>query len=273
MIVLAQRIHHSWRVLATGFSFCVFGTGGLLLAVTLFPLLRCLSWNDDVLRGYVQRSIHHAFRFFVWLMRSLGLLTWDVHGAERLLRPGQLIIANHPSLIDVVFLIALMPEVDCIVKEELRRNPFLGWSVAWARYIPNRTAERLLDDCVAALHSGRSLIVFPEGTRTVPGRPLNLKRGAAQIALAARVPIVPVTILCDPPTLTKAGHWYEIPACRPHWTLHVGEPFHAADIVSASQPQPIAARRLTRHFLSYFTSRIAGDAVPLAKPLERVAAA
>ena len=49
-------------------------------------------------------------------MRVLGILTYRVEGAERLREPGRLIVANHPTLIDVVLLVSLMPEVDCIVK-------------------------------------------------------------------------------------------------------------------------------------------------------------
>ncbi len=226
-----------------------------MLALTVFPILRCLSWTTNTLRRRIQYAMHQVFRLFIWIMKSLGLLTYEIHGRERLLAPGQLIIANHPSLIDVVFLISLMPQVDCIVKEGLWRNPFLRWPVVWARYIANRDSQRLVADCVEALKSGRSLIVFPEGTRTVPGHPMVMKRGAAQIAISAAVPIVPVTILCDPPTLTKAESWYHVPLRRPHWTLLVGEPFRPAEVIPPGQPQPVAARYLTRYFLDHFSSR------------------
>ena len=49
-------------------------------------------------------------------MRALGLITYEIKGRERLLPRGQLIIANHPSLLDVCFIIALIEESDCIVK-------------------------------------------------------------------------------------------------------------------------------------------------------------
>jgi 1-acyl-sn-glycerol-3-phosphate acyltransferase len=242
--------------MATGFSFVVFGLGAVVLALTLFPLIRCVSRGADTTRRRVQRALHHAFRLFAWMMKSLGILTFEFHDRERLLHPGQLIVANHPSLLDVVFLISLVPEVDCIVKQGLWRNPFLRWPVVWARYIPNHSPQRLIDDCVAALHSGRSLIVFPEGTRSVPGQPLAMKRGAAQIALAANVPIVPVTIICKPSTLTKAESWYNVPMQKPHWRLSVGEAFMPADVVDISEPAPVAARHLTQYFLTYFSSAI-----------------
>ena len=249
------RLNRAWRIGATGLCFTLFGVGGVLLALTVFPVLRCISWTADSMRRRIQYAMHQVFCLFVWIMKSLGLLSYEIHGRERLLAPGSLIIANHPSLIDVVFLISLVPQVDCIVKEGLWRNPFLRWPVVWARYIANRDPRRLVADCVAALQAGRSLIVFPEGTRSVPGRLMAMKRGAAQIALLAGAPIVPVTILCDPPTLTKAESWYHVPLRRPHWTLFVGEPFKAADVIPQGQPQPVAARHLTQHFLDYFSSQ------------------
>ena len=70
-----------------------------------------------------------------------------------------------------------MPEVDCIVKQALWRNVFLRWPVYWAGYISNATGEGLVAACAAALREDRSLMVFPEGTRTRPGQPLAFQRG------------------------------------------------------------------------------------------------
>ncbi len=56
-------------------------------------------------------------------MSGVGVLSYEFHGAERLGRPGQIILANHPSLIDVVFLIGFTPQATCIVKEALFPQP------------------------------------------------------------------------------------------------------------------------------------------------------
>lgn len=258
---LTYRLGNGWRFVATGMSFAVFGLGGVLLSLTLFPAIRLVSRDRDAQRRRIQRAMHRVFRLFVLQMRLLGVMTCEVEGAQRLVRPGALIVANHPSLIDVVLLIALIPEVDCIVKRGLWRNPFLRWPVAWADYIPNQgSAEDLVRDAAASLRRGRSLIVFPEGTRSVPGRPLALQRGAARIALAADAPIVPVTISCTPSTLTKAEPWYRIPRRRPHWRIAVGETVSPAAFSPPGAPPALAARRLTQHFVDYFSQAAAAPA-------------
>jgi len=251
---LGRKLDYGWRLFGTAFSFACFGIGGVLLSLTLFPLIRLVSRDKDATRRRIQRAMRQSFRVFLWEMTFLGVISYEVSGGERLAQRGRLIVANHPSLIDVVLLIALLPEVDCIVKQALWRNPFLRWPVAWADYTPNSgSAEELVESAAAKLRAGRSLIVFPEGTRSVPGQPLQMQRGAARIALAAGVEILPVTIVCEPSTLTKAESWYHIPPRRPNWKLLVGDPLLAADYAPAGMPEALAARQLTQHFVNYFS--------------------
>ncbi|HEU4780698.1 MAG TPA: lysophospholipid acyltransferase family protein, partial [Steroidobacteraceae bacterium] len=132
------------------------------------------------------------------------------------------------------------------------RNPLLRWPVSWAGYLPNAVGEELIEECAATLRRGHSLLVFPEGTRTVPGKPLRMQRGAAHIALAADSEILPVTITCDPPTLFKGNPWYRVPARRFHLHVVVGTPVAARDFVRGNEAPARAARRLTQWMLGHF---------------------
>jgi len=249
---LDSRLGRAWRVLATGFVFIVFGLGALVISATMFPVLRLSSRNATTTRRRIQRGMQLTFRVYVWLMKSLGLLTYEVHNVERLWAPGQLIVANHPTLIDVVFLVSLMPRVDCIVKQGLWRNPFLRWPVAWASYIPNIEGEALVEECAATLRAGNSLLIFPEGTRSVPGQPLHMQRGAARIALAAGATILPVTIEVPEPLLNRCYPWHRVPQRRPHFRIKVGEPVAPSVYNPAGLTGALAARRLTQFFSDYY---------------------
>lgn len=253
------------RILGTGFSFATFGLGAVWLSFTWFPLLRLWHWRDaTAARRAIQRSLSAQMRRFTGLMRALGLVEWQTQGLEQLDTAGALVIANHPTLIDVVFLIGFMPEVDCIVKAALFRNPFLRWPVAWAGYIPNDDTEpaELVARCAQSLAAGRSLIIFPEGTRSVPGKPLAMRRGAAQIALAGRCPIVPVTITCVPLSLSKGNPWWKVPPRRMQLRFTVEPAFDPAGVIAPGLSAPLAARRLTRHFAEYYTARLGTPALP-----------
>jgi len=253
-VLLDSRLGRGWRVLATGFVFVVFGLGAIIVSTTIFPVLRLISWDKTRARWRIQRAMQLTFKVYVWLMRGLGLLTYEVHDVERLWISGQLIIANHPTLIDVVFLVSLMPRVDCIVKRELFRHPFLRWPITWASYIPNRMGEELVQDCAATLKAGNSLLIFPEGTRSVPGQPLRMQRGAAHIALAAEAKLLPVTIEVSEATLTKGYPWYRVPRRRPHFCIKVGEPLSPTVYNPDRHSGVLAARRLNEFFVEYYAA-------------------
>jgi len=242
-----RGLDRGWRIFATGLSFTVFGCSTLLLTATLFPLLWLWSRDVDERRLRFQHTYHRGCRFFIGFMKTLGLISYEVHGLEHLRGGNRLILANHPSLIDAVFLLSWMPEAVCIVKQALWHNPFLSWAVRAAGYIGNASPEGLIEDCTASLRAGHTLIVFPEGTRSVPGRPPQFKRGAARIALGAAVPIIPVQICCEPITLTKGQKWYQVPERTPHYSFVVGAPLPAARFAATpGESTSQAARRLTR---------------------------
>jgi 1-acyl-sn-glycerol-3-phosphate acyltransferase len=178
-----------------------------------------------------------GMRRFVGFLHHGGGLTYEFRGAERLGRPGQLIIANHPSLIDVVFLIAFARQANCVVKHAMFRNPLTRTVVRAAGYISNDLTADMIEGTADALRAGQCVIMFPEGTRSRPGEPLVFHRGAANIAIRAARVVTPVYIRCEPTTLTKSEPWYRIPARRPHFTLAVGEDFDLGEFrILASIP-------------------------------------
>jgi 1-acyl-sn-glycerol-3-phosphate acyltransferase len=242
-----------WRAAATGFCFVVFGLVQLLLAVTLFPLLVLLVRDKKrrIRRG--RQIVNRAFRAFVWLMRVVGVLEYRVRGRERLNQPGTLILANHPSLIDVVFLISFVPEADCVVKASLFLNPFTRFALLAAGYIPSRRdPEQVLSACRSSLRAGGILIVFPEGTRSEPGAPLLFKRGAANLAVRLGCDMVPVVIRVGAHNLGKRCHWWRVPARKMPFDFEVKERLPVAPWQKAGQEPAIAARELTAYLTDYF---------------------
>jgi len=243
-----------WRLFATALSFTVFGLGGLLLRILVFPLISMTPVSAEQKKYYSQRCVHTSFYLFIGLMHKTGIMTYDITGLEKLNRPGQLIIANHPTLIDIVFLISRIPYANCIVKEKLWHNPFTKGPVVNAGYISNGDSEAMIRDCVSCLKAGGVLIIFPEGTRSVAGKESKFQRGAARIALQADAIVTPVNISCTPSTLSKSERWYQIPERAFHLAMQVGDDIVLDDFL-AIQPQTIAVRRLTRYFQNYFTNK------------------
>jgi 1-acyl-sn-glycerol-3-phosphate acyltransferase len=254
---LTHRLNRFYRALATGSVFVLFGLGAIFVSATIFPYLRITSRDTGTARRRIQRAMMRTFHVYMEIMRRVKVMTYEARGVERLREPGRLIVANHPTLIDVVFMVSLIPEVDCIVKRGLWRNPFLRWPVLWASYIPNSEGDELIEACAARLRQGHSLLVFPEGTRTVPGQPMRMQRGAAHIALAADVEILPVKISCDPPTLFKGNPWHRVPERAFHLKVEVGQPVPAAQFRQGGEAPTRAARHLTQWLLAYYGNSVA----------------
>ncbi|EPN59325.1 acyltransferase family protein, partial [Pseudomonas syringae pv. actinidiae ICMP 19079] len=157
------RDAYYWRLLATGISFALFGVSGLCLRLFVFPVLDCLPGSVASHQCRARRTISRLFWRFIRIMARMGVLTYEVQGAEKLGRPSQMIIANHPSLIDVVFLIGLVRDANCVVKRSLWENPFTRGPVRSTGYISNDGSMDMLDAAVERLQSGQTLIIFPEG--------------------------------------------------------------------------------------------------------------
>jgi 1-acyl-sn-glycerol-3-phosphate acyltransferase len=251
---MAERLDVAWRVLATGLCFAAFGLGGLVLGILVFPVLGLLVRDRQRRALLAKRVIRHAFQFFIGMMRRMGVLSYEVSGLTRLRPGGQLILANHPTLIDVVFLMAFIDRADCIVKGALARNPFTRGPVLAAGFVFNDSGTGLIEDCVKSVRDGNNLIIFPEGTRSVADRSMHLHRGAARVALLGEVDIVPVRIHCSPATLVKGGKWYRVPARRAHFQIEVDEPIPVAPFMAEHDHQALAARRLTAHLTDYFST-------------------
>ncbi|CAM3692086.1 lysophospholipid acyltransferase family protein [Rheinheimera salexigens] len=247
-----QQLNHWYRILATGFCFAVFGIGGVLLSLTVFPLQRLFIRDLEQRKRHARHTVHKAFKGFIALMRFVGIFNFNFTASAQLEQArGQIIIANHPSLIDVVALIAMTPQADCVVKAQLFSNPFMRGVITSTGYISNSDPDKLLDDCAASLNKGNNLIIFPEGTRSTPGSTLVFQRGAANIALRAKRGYLALYICCQPSTLTKQEKWYQVPAKKPTLSIKYLQDIQLTDYLERIQSPSLAARQLTRD-LQYF---------------------
>lgn len=255
--VMISLLNHGWRLIATGIAYATFGAGGLVLRVIYFPLLQIMVRNHLRRINLARLTVHHTFRVFVWLMRTMGILHYEINGAEKLMRRKLLILSNHPTLIDIVFLISLVPNADCIVRSGLARNPFTRGPVAATGYICNDSGAELVEECIRSIASGNNMIIFPEGTRTPIDGKMNLQRGAANIAVRGVIDITPVVICCAPPSLSKGVPWWKIPSRRVHFTIDVHDDIPVMPFIeAANREMPLAARQLTDYLMIIFQRKI-----------------
>jgi 1-acyl-sn-glycerol-3-phosphate acyltransferase len=243
---MRRKIDHLLRVLVSAICFSTFGVGGLSIVLAVIPLINVISFSAATRKRRIRWTIHLSFYLFVWLMERLGAVKVEREGMRELRKARKcILVANHPSLVDIVILISCLPNADCIIKSKLLNNPFFGPLVR-AAYIPNSAdAAILLAACQKSLETDSVLVIFPEGTRTPPGQPIKLSRGAANIALRTNNNILPVHISCTPPGLLRDQKWYLLPVETLHFKLKVSPLLEVQDYLQNDTPYSIAARRLT----------------------------
>lgn len=254
---LGGTLYYYWRVLATGFCFLMFAPGTVVALLIILPL-RVLPLRKELKQSFARAVISQIFSLYIQLMVCSGVLSLEIKGLEKL-RPSKsrLVIANHPTLIDAVVLLSILPELRCVVKGELTQNSVMREVIYSAGYISNSEPQALLAECAEVLGNGGSLLLFPEGTRSTPGEPLKLLRGAAQIALRIGKDFTPVLITCSPPSLLKGQKWYQVPRDGPvRMVFEVQDDLKVAPFQTQNEGLSLRSRKLTRHLTDYFQEHL-----------------
>ncbi|MDY5885564.1 MAG: lysophospholipid acyltransferase family protein [Treponema sp.] len=183
-----------WRCFIKIFCYVFFGIGTFLVVIFCWPVLR-LVWHDKATFKYKGRIfISGILNFFVQTMSFLRISRYQVDDAEKLRNlKSCIVVANHPSLLDVIYTFAFVRNADCIIKAGLKSSPVSG--IVRPLYIPNDGDwDEMVKEAKKSLDTGANLIIFPEGTRTPRHGTNQYKKGAARIALETGCNVQPLHI-------------------------------------------------------------------------------
>jgi 1-acyl-sn-glycerol-3-phosphate acyltransferase len=254
------------RILLTIYECAVF-YGGLLF----FGLL-CLLWSPvaAILRPLLPRRlgcrigrlmIMAVFRLFLASLAWSGRFRFDLGALDTLRGEPALVIApNHPSLWDAVLVVSRLPDVACIMKDQIVNNFFLGAGARLASYIRNDSLRQMISLSIENLQAGSQLLLFSEGTRTVRHPIGPLKGSIGVIACRANAPVQTVIIETDSAFLTKGWPVHKRPRMPMTYRVRLGKRF--------PPPQDSAAftAELEQYFQQELASRPAPDSVTAALP-------
>ncbi|MGX2967107.1 lysophospholipid acyltransferase family protein [Ursidibacter sp. B-7004-1] len=250
---MAEKLDWLKRFLATLFGFVLFGVVGVLFKIVLYPYAKNYPNNDLQTQLKGRKIVSRTWAFFVRYLVWTGILEVKYQGFERLGRAGQLVLANHPSLLDVVLIFSKESHLNCIVKKDLMHNPSMTSPIKACGFLPNTESEELLEQCEHILQK-QALLLFPEGTRTGWDGVVKLHRGATSIGLRSAKVITPIVIKMRPLNFKKGQPWYKIPSRKICYELSVGEDIDPQQWL-AEKPLPIASRRLNEYLENYFNSQ------------------
>jgi 1-acyl-sn-glycerol-3-phosphate acyltransferase len=144
---------------------------------------------------------HFCARMWSWLILKVSGIRVRVEGLENV-KPGETAIycSNHSSAMDIPILFVYLPvQFRFLAKRSLFHLPFLGWHLRRSGHIAvdrgrPREAMKGFDRAAQKIREGRSVIMFPEGSRSRTTEMLPFKNGSFYLAILSGVPIVPVTL-------------------------------------------------------------------------------
>lgn len=149
------------------------------------------SW---LMKGFIQPWC----RFVIGLARKVVGINYAITGLDNLPKQGCVIISKHQSTWETIFFTGLIYPISNVLKRELQFIPFFGWMLALSRQVainrgtPKEAFKQLLDRGTSLLKAGHYIVIFPEGTRTLPGQNGRFTRGGVTLAATAGVEAIPV---------------------------------------------------------------------------------
>ena len=222
------------RSILAVFCFFIFGIGAVILNFLLFPFIK----NNKELCSDI---IHNTWRFFVNLMMFLKLFRLDVKNLEKI--ENKVIVSTHPSFIDIVILIALIPRSTCFVKKELAHNPILK-NLVTSIFITNEVElGELKSESKKMLDRGFNVIIFPSGIRHRRDEFPKIRKGASLVALNAGKNIVPIKMFSDRDFLFINQPFYAVSDRCVNFEIEQMREINIADFIGESEI--ITKQRLT----------------------------
>jgi 1-acyl-sn-glycerol-3-phosphate acyltransferase len=199
------------KVVLASLGYASYFLSKIVFVTLIFPVFLVMLPFPRAQQVFLQIVTHRYLGFFSrhWLPFIGAYRIAELSGLERALaiRPV-ILVANHRSLMDALLLIGLLPRTGVLIKSRDTRKVMNG---LLARYFDLVSIDRYSVESVSAtieksrrlLNEGKNLLIFPEGTRARSGRLQHFNRIAFDLALTARIPIVPVILHTTQPFMAK----------------------------------------------------------------------
>jgi 1-acyl-sn-glycerol-3-phosphate acyltransferase len=224
---MRHALRQAFRVFTTGGAFLTFFTGGALLGWVVLPVVTRLTRDPAVAARRCRRIVRRSWILFHDVLRLLGVLDYDPRRVDVVLPEGAcVLVANHPTLLDATAIAAALPDLTMVAKREMYRKPLLGQLLRHCGFVEVDDRSPFAgvgaaSGCLDRLAAGVPVLVFPEGTRSPRSGLGPFHPGAFALAGRAGVPVVPLLLRCEPPTLHRGDAWYDVPPRTPRMTLEM----------------------------------------------------
>ena len=184
------------------FLFAFFGVGALFIRYCIFPFQKTKAEN--------YQTLQKSWQFFIWLISKTGVVNVTVEDLEKIKNiKNSIIVSTHPSFIDIVILMSIIPYSTCFVAPKLAKNPFFRGMVELLFILDTNSIDEWLNNSLEKLNEGLNLIIFPMGIRHDRNEFPKIRRGTSLIALKSKKNIIALDIQSDTKFLQAHQPIYE----------------------------------------------------------------
>ena len=163
--------------------FILFGIGALYIRYLIFPFQSSKKKSCETLQA--------SWKFFIFLLVKSGIICVNIDDKNRLENiKNSIIVSTHPSFVDIVILMSIIPHSTCFVAEKLAKNPFLQGMVKYLFILEGQELNKWVEEGKTLLSDGFNVIIFPMGTRHKKNEHPKIRRGASLLALESKKDIV-----------------------------------------------------------------------------------
>jgi 1-acyl-sn-glycerol-3-phosphate acyltransferase len=242
-----------FKIFRGALIFTGFYLSGAFYGWFLLPLISLFT-RDPLLRmRRNQRVVSAGFRLTLDWLRWWRIFTFN----SRKVLPGLpdhpvIVVANHPTTIDVVAVLSVYREASVVVKRKIWTDPLLRRLFRYCGHIDGGDGSMesnvaLLEAVQERLRQGISVVIFPEGTRSPVNGLGNMFKGAFAVASTTQTDLLPVVITSNPPALHKEAAWHVLPDRPVTYEL---APQHVIPVHGAS------AKKLQRQVVELYRERL-----------------
>lgn len=205
-------------------SFSLFGIGCLVVGFLIIPVINFLIKNNSKRLDIFSHIVHNLWRFFICFLKTIGILKLNIEDIDSLKNiKNSIIVSTHPSYIDVVILLSLIPKTTCFVAPRLTSNNFFKKIVESMFLISGKPLNELENDTIKMIDEGFNILIFPSGIRHRKNEYPKIRKGASLVALNAKRNIYPVIMHTDFDFLQIGQPFYDAGEKPVNYTIKCNE--------------------------------------------------
>lgn len=190
----------------TTLTYTLFVIGSLLLFI-IRVLLTFVPISAKKKKEIFSRTIMYFMRAFLFLV--FYTKKEIINPAAENFKTPAIIVANHQSMIDILIMLSLAPKIIMVTNKWVWNSPIFGHVVRYADFIPSHEGFENMNEIIRKkVAEGYSVIIFPEGTRSVDGKIKRFHKGAFMLAKNLKLDIVPITLYGTGKLLNKKQMYY-----------------------------------------------------------------